>query len=332
MEDSIALRDALLADSDVPRALAAYEARRRPEVESLQAAAQASLEWFEGTERYMSMAPIQLTYSLMTRSLRVSHASVAKRDPHLASGVEQLLSARAQLTTPVRPTQLPLMGGQIRNRIAVAPVAASEQPIAGDDELVALGAVAAGGAGLVVTPPIGVAVGGTRINTDEQAVAWAKIVDFVHRKGAAIAGRLATSGAVIGAIEQALQRAAYAGFDIVLLDPCGDAAAIEHLPAVVQAARTRFHGWTAAAVHDRPGVTGHAAQLVRAGAHLLWVTSSGDPAMAGARIPAAPLADRLKNELDVLVCVDGGEALRPDLDAAIAAGRADLVVVANLPR
>jgi anthraniloyl-CoA monooxygenase len=332
MEDAIALRDALLAGSDIPSALAAYEARRRPEVESLQAAAQASLEWFEGTERYMAMPPIQMTYSLMTRSLRVSHASVAKRDPHLASGVEQLLSARAQLTTPVRPTQLPLMGGRIRNRIAVAPVAASEQPIAGDDELVALGAVAAGGAGLVVTPPIGVAVGGTRINTDEQAVAWAKIVDFVHRKGAAIAGRLATNSAVIGAIEQALQRAAYAGFDIVLLDPCGDAAAIEHLPAVVQAARTRFHGWTAAAVHDRPGVIGHAAQLVRAGAHLLWVTSSGDPAMAGARIPAAPLADRLKNELDVLVCVDGGEALRPDLDAAIAAGRADLVVVANLPR
>jgi anthraniloyl-CoA monooxygenase len=332
MEDAIALRDALLAGSDIPSALAAYEARRRPEVESLQAAAQASLEWFEGTERYMAMPPIQMTYSLMTRSLRVSHASVAKRDPHLASGVEQLLSARAHLATPVRPTQLPLMGGRIRNRIAVAPLGASEQPIAGDDELVALGAVAAAGAGLVVTPPIGVAVGGTRINTDEQAVAWAKIADFVHRKGAAIAGRLATNGAVIGAIEQALQRAAYAGFDVVLLDPCGDAAATEHLPAVVEAARTRFHGWTAAAVHDRPGVMGHAAQLVRAGAHLLWVTSSGDPAMAGARIPAAPLADRLKNELDVLVCVDGGEALRPDLDAAIAAGRADLVVLANLPR
>ena len=127
MEDAIALRDALLADHDIPRALAAYEARRRPEVESLQAAAQASLEWFEGTERYMSMAPIRLTYSLMTRSMRVSHASVAKRDPHLASGVEQLLSAKVGLVSAVRPTALPLPlgGARVRNRIAVAPLGAA---------------------------------------------------------------------------------------------------------------------------------------------------------------------------------------------------------------
>jgi len=76
MEDAIALRDELLRHrslpaADIPAALAAYEAHRRPEVEALQAAAQASLEWFEGTERYMGMAPVQFTYSLMTRSLRV---------------------------------------------------------------------------------------------------------------------------------------------------------------------------------------------------------------------------------------------------------------------
>jgi anthraniloyl-CoA monooxygenase len=338
MEDAIVLRDALLADRDVPRALAAYEARRRPEVESLQAAAQASLEWFEGTERYMGMAPIQLTYSLMTRSLRVSHASVAKRDPHLASGVEQLLSAKVGLVTAVRPTALPLpMGAErVRNRIAVAPLPGgpldTDRVLAGDDELVALGGAAAAGAGLVVTPPIGVAAGGTRLNTDEQAVAWAKIVDYVHGKGAAIVARIATNGAVIGAVESAVQRAAFARFDLVLLDPCGDAAAIEHLPAMVQAARGKFRGWVAAAVHDRPAVSGHAAQLVRAGASLLWVTGAGDVTMAGARLPAAPLADRLRNELHVATCVDGAEALLPDLDAAIAAGRADLVVVRGVPR
>jgi len=61
MEDAIVLRDELLAHHDVPTALASYEAKRRPEVEALQAAAQASLEWFEGTERYLHMAPVQLT-------------------------------------------------------------------------------------------------------------------------------------------------------------------------------------------------------------------------------------------------------------------------------
>src|SRR5207237_652449 len=101
-------------------ALAAYEARRRPEVEALQAAAQASLEWFEGTERYRKMAPIQFAYSLMTRSLRVSHASVGRRDPHLARGVEQLLAAAAGITPtpepPPLPTALPIVLGDRRAR------------------------------------------------------------------------------------------------------------------------------------------------------------------------------------------------------------------------
>jgi 2,4-dienoyl-CoA reductase-like NADH-dependent reductase (Old Yellow Enzyme family) len=210
--------------------------------------------------------------------------------------------------------------------------------LAGDDELVALGAAAASGAGLVVTPPIPVTVGATpRINTDEQAVAWRRIVEFVHGKGALIVARIATAGAVPGALEAAVQRAAFADFDLLLLDPGTDAAAIEHLPAMVAAARTRWRtrGTIAAAIHDRPtaraAVVGHAAQLARAGATLLWVTSAGDAHMAGARLPAAPLADRLRNELGVATAVDGSDALLPDLDAAIAAGRADLVVVERMP-
>jgi anthraniloyl-CoA monooxygenase len=94
MEDAIALRDELLSTRDVSSALAAYEARRKPEVEALQAAAQASLEWFEGTERYLDMPPVQFAYSLMTRSLRVSHASMHKRDPFLARGVEDMFGGR----------------------------------------------------------------------------------------------------------------------------------------------------------------------------------------------------------------------------------------------
>ncbi|HEY5926551.1 MAG TPA: FAD-dependent monooxygenase [Kofleriaceae bacterium] len=371
MEDAIVLRDELLRTSDIPSALAAYEARRRPEVEALQAAAQASLEWFEGTERYMSMAPVQFTYSLMTRSVRVSHASVAKRDPHLARGVEELLAASVGITpgtagiTPAigdhrsappdqrlpPPTALPYVLGDRRatSRIAIAPIAAKPprvgdgrvvhigEGLAGDDELVALGAAAAG-AGLVVTPPIPVTVGETpRINTDEQAVAWKRIVDYVHNKGALVVARIATAGAVPGALEAAVQRATYADFDLLLLDPGHDTAAIEHLPAMVAAARGKWRprGFIAAAVHDRPAaraaVVGHSAQLVRAGANILWVTSAGDALMAGARLPAAPIADRLRNELGVATAVDGGDAVLPDLDAAIAAGRADLVIVAQMP-
>ena len=351
MEDSIALCDELLASpAEIAGALARYEAKRRPEVESLQAAAQASLEWFEGTERYLAMTPTQLTYSLMTRSLRVSHASVAKRDPHLARGVERLLAASVGVTSepPPPPTALPLTIGDRRalSRIAVAGRIVGTElasgALAGDDELVTLGGAAAAGAGLVVTAPIAItAAAGAppspRINTDEQAVAWRRIVEYVHGKGARIVARIATVGAVPGALEAATERAAFAGFDLLVLDPAGDRTAIEHLPAMLQTARTRWRtgGWLGAVVHDQPrtraAVVGHAAQLVRAGADLLWVSSDGDVFTAGARIPAAPLADRLRNEFDIATAVDAGDATLPDLDAAIAAGRADLVIVDRVP-
>ncbi|MDB4957820.1 MAG: salicylyl-CoA 5-hydroxylase [Myxococcales bacterium] len=346
MEDSIVLRDELLATADVKTALASYERKRRPEVEALQAAAQASLEWFEGTERYIRMRPAQLTYSLMTRSLRVSHASVAKRDPHLARGVERLLAASVGITRdpPPPPTALPCPLGdrRARSRIVVSDTRTTRRgdasDLAGDDELVSLGAAAAAGAGLVVTRPIPIdRSSGARIDTDEHAVAWTRIVDYVHGCGALIVARIATAGGEPGALVDAVLRARYAGFDVLLLDPCGDPTAIEHLPAMVQAVRGQWRdgGWLATAVHDRPAaraaVVGHAAQLVRAGSDLLWVTSSGDALMAGARLPAAPLADRLRNELEVATAVDGGDAVLPDLDATVAAGRADLVVVHRVP-
>jgi hypothetical protein len=305
MEDAIALRDELLgmaAGGDVGAALAAYEARRRPEVEALQAAAQASLEWFEGTERYMTMTPIQLTYSLMTRSLRVSHGSVGRRDPYLARGVEQLLAATVGVTAdpPLRPTALPCLLGdrRARSRIVVTDPART------------------GDAGLVVVP-----VGQAR-------------PEDAHARGALIVARIATGPDLDGALARAER------CDAVLLDAGDDPSAIEELPMAVQRARERWRGggWIAAVVHDRPAtrsaVVGHAAQLVRAGADLLWVSSAEDADLAGGRLPAAPLADRLRNELAVataIVIADGSEATLADLDAAIAGGRADLLVVSQLP-
>jgi 2-polyprenyl-6-methoxyphenol hydroxylase-like FAD-dependent oxidoreductase len=336
MEDAIALADELLGarGGEVTAALAAYEARRRPEVEALQAAAQASLEWFEGTERYTRMAPVQFTYSLMTRSLRVSHASVARRDPHLALGVEQLLAASVGVTAepPPPPSSLPFALGdrRARSRIAVAPF----EP--GDDAALA-------SAGLVVTA-------GLALDGDDRAAAWRPAVDRAHDRGALIAARLALPATAPDGIAEAVARAAHAGFDAILLDPYDPPSAagspelpepldrLERLPATIAAARAAWRpgGWIAVAIHDRPAtraaVIGHAAQAVRAGADLLWVAAPGAAAEAhGARLAAAPLADRLRNELGVATAIECGDALRPDLDAAIGAGRADLVVVGRPP-
>ena len=195
-----------------------------------------------------------------------------------------------------------------------------------DDALVALGGAAAAGAGLVVTPALPAAA----LATDEAIVAWQRIAEFVHGKGARFALRIATDAQAAATAE----RAVFIGFDLLILDPGSDPLAIEALPATLSAVRAKWRpgAWLAAVVRDKPaaraGVVGHAAQLVRAGANLLWISSPGD---GSARLPAAPLADRLRNELGIATCVDGGDALLPDLDAAIAAGRADLVVTDRPP-
>jgi anthraniloyl-CoA monooxygenase len=360
MEDAIVLRDELLATRDVGAALAAYEARRRPEVEALQTAAQASLEWFEGTERYARMAPVQFTYSLMTRSLRVSHASVARRDPHLARGVEQLLAASVGVASdpPPPPLALPFVLGdrRARSRIAICPFDREPAPPEGDlldagtgpprgrDLDRALDAVrnAATGGGLVVIPRLRPAAPSRARSPqaldDELATRWRRGVDEAHERGALTVARLALMPGSPGALVPAVELAAAVGFDVLLLDACRNAAAIEELPATIATARAvwRTGGWLAACVHDRPeiraAVIGHAVQLVRAGADLLWVSAPADsPLTHGARLPAAPLADRLRNELGVATAIECGDALLPDLEAAIAAGRADLVVVGALP-
>jgi hypothetical protein len=150
--------------------------------------------------------------------------------------------------------------------------------------------------------------------------------------------RIELGASALDAVAAGVARAASAGFDVLLLDPGAQAAAIEALPAAIATARAAWRpgGWIAAVIHDRPGtraaVIGHAAQVVRAGADLLWVTAPGDSLLThGARLPAAPLADRLRNELGVATAIECGDALLPDLDAAIAAGRADVVVVGKLP-
>src|SRR5690606_3623693 len=91
MEDAIALAEALAGagGGDLEDALAAYEAARRPAVERLQAAAEISLEWFENTERYRGFSPHQLTFSLLTRSLRMTRDRLRERDPQLVEEVER---------------------------------------------------------------------------------------------------------------------------------------------------------------------------------------------------------------------------------------------------
>ena len=112
MEDAIALAAALQAERSVPDALAAYEAERRPQVESLQRAAQASLEWFESVERYHDTEPLQFAFNLLTRSLRITHENLRVRDPALVEKVDRWFaegaSRQSGCSVPVDPPPPPM--------------------------------------------------------------------------------------------------------------------------------------------------------------------------------------------------------------------------------
>ncbi|MFL6283742.1 MAG: FAD-dependent monooxygenase [Pyrinomonadaceae bacterium] len=89
MEDSIALAQTLADGRDVPSTLAEFERARKPVIEEYQQAAHESRLWFENARAYAHLPPAQLAYSLMTRSKRVTHESLKKRDPEFISAYEQ---------------------------------------------------------------------------------------------------------------------------------------------------------------------------------------------------------------------------------------------------
>ncbi|MCE9576613.1 MAG: FAD-dependent monooxygenase [Deltaproteobacteria bacterium] len=349
MEDAIALRDALIEEPDVESALATYEVRRRPDVESIQAAAQASLEWFEGTERYLGLPASQFAYSLATRSLRVSHASVARRDPPLARAVEQLLAQGAGRAEPTPPMFVPVtLGGMaLANRLALAPwtLGGTDGGIIGDGHLVFLGGRATGGVGLVMTETVaaeleGAPAGMPGLASDDQVVAWRRVVDFVHeRSPAKIGAQLAVfAGDAPTILAAAAQRAGFAGFDLLQLQTGVGAlakASADELCAAVSAVRA---AWPA----DRPlsvrlvatailadAAVALARRLRDLGVALVWVAAVAEAAAAdaGGRLPAAPLADRIRNEAGIPTAIEGAVASASDVDAVIAAARCDLVAL-----
>jgi anthraniloyl-CoA monooxygenase len=216
MEDVIALADALSAHDDVAGALAAYQEERAPDVASLQRAAQTSLEWFENTERYyQALDPVQFNFSMLTRSLRVTHDNLRLRDPAFVAEVDRWFAERVTnelgdaidapvpADTPPMFTPFKLRGMLLKNRVVVSPMcmySAADGTI-DDFHLVHLGSRAIGGAGLVMTEMTDVSADG-RISPGcagmykpEHVPAWRRVVDFVHRHSYAKIGlQLAHAG------------------------------------------------------------------------------------------------------------------------------------------
>jgi 2-polyprenyl-6-methoxyphenol hydroxylase-like FAD-dependent oxidoreductase len=90
MEDAIALCRAFRETGSVPEALARFQELRLPPMKKIWDAAGVSLRWYERMGELMQLEPVEFAYSYMTRTGRVSHAEVRRRDPALAAAYEKL--------------------------------------------------------------------------------------------------------------------------------------------------------------------------------------------------------------------------------------------------
>jgi anthraniloyl-CoA monooxygenase len=195
MEDALALAACLSEQPDVESALVAYEAERRPVVESTQRAAQASLEWFENLGQYIHQDPEQFAFNIITRSRRVTHDNLRLRDPEFTARMDAWFAAdcakrglgHGQAVPPMfQPMRLREL--ELKNRVVVSAMDmySADDGIPSDFHLVHLGGKAAGGAALVMTEMVCVSPEGritpgcAGMYAPAHEAAWRRITGFVH--------------------------------------------------------------------------------------------------------------------------------------------------------
>jgi anthraniloyl-CoA monooxygenase len=236
MEDALSLAACLGQNPGVEAALAAYEAERRPVVESTQRAAQASLEWFEDIGQAVGQDTPQFAFNLLTRSRRVTHDNLRLRDPEFVDTVTAEFGG-APLFQPLR-----LAGTVLKNRIITAPIATytATDGIPGEEEAHWLTASALGGSAVVLAGMTAVAADG-RIDprdsglwNEAQQATWQAIVERIHRVSTGLVGlQLTHAGPKVGLsitdltadrrehlssqFTRAAMRADVAGFDVLEL-------------------------------------------------------------------------------------------------------------------
>ncbi|MEO1313220.1 MAG: bifunctional salicylyl-CoA 5-hydroxylase/oxidoreductase [Pseudomonadota bacterium] len=193
LESAVALSDYLVESETLAEAFAKYEEVRRLDVLRLQSAARNSVEWFEDVERYLHLDPVQLNYSLLTRSQRISHENLRARDADWLGSAEKwfLEQSGADTNGPVRPPMFApfrLRDMHLKNRIVVSPMA-QYKAVGGcptDWHLIHYGERAKGGAGLVYTEMTCISAEGRitpgcpGLYAPDHEAAWARLTHFVH--------------------------------------------------------------------------------------------------------------------------------------------------------
>jgi len=194
LEDAISLADKLDTVADKKQALLDYQNEREIDALRLQSSARNSLTWFEQLDRYLKFDFKQFSYSLLTRSQRVSHENLRLRDQKWLEGMEKWFAENAtgkKFDKPIAPMFVPykLRAMELVNRMVVSPMSmySAENGLPDDWHFVHYGALAKGGAALVYTEMTDVSAdaritpGCTGLWSDEQQHAWARIVGFAHK-------------------------------------------------------------------------------------------------------------------------------------------------------
>ncbi|RDC71812.1 bifunctional salicylyl-CoA 5-hydroxylase/oxidoreductase [Rhodovulum sp. 12E13] len=191
LESAIALADFVNAEPNLEGAFRKYQEDRRLDVLRLQSAARNSTEWFEDVERYLHLDPVQFTYSLLTRSQRISHENLRLRDAAWLREAEEWFQAQAGANGVHRaPMFAPftLRDMRLKNRVVVSPMA-QYKAVDGcptDWHFAHYAERAKGGAGLVyvemtcVSPEGRITPGCPGLYDPSHEAAWARLVDFVH--------------------------------------------------------------------------------------------------------------------------------------------------------
>jgi anthraniloyl-CoA monooxygenase len=208
MEDAVALSQALdLHGDDLERALTDYELERQPAVERLQEAARESATYFENAGRYARFDPLQFAFNLLTRSGRITHLELEKRDPAFVRHVDAAfgkdeadLVPRPPLLSPTRIRSL-----RLTNRVAVAvpPSDDAEDGMPSARAKEAYARARGSGAGLLVTETLAVSAEGRPTSgsgglwRDQHVDAWSAVIgsgsDVVTAVVLGHAGRRASS-------------------------------------------------------------------------------------------------------------------------------------------
>jgi anthraniloyl-CoA monooxygenase len=209
MEDAIALAEALQRrDGDVSAALVDYEMERQPVIERFQQAALESSHYFENVRRYARFEPIQFAFNLLTRSGRITHLELERRDAEFVARVDGWFGGRSPAASvavapPPLFAPLPLRGAELANRVAVT--------IVGDDDATdGLPAASVGqplrdaaesGAGLALTEFVAVSAEGRLtpgtpgLYRDDHRDAWIEALEKARGRGATLfAVRLGHAG------------------------------------------------------------------------------------------------------------------------------------------